>query len=67
VNIKYKTWEKIVARAIEYPIGVNDADTPRTAILKQRHAKIGFYMRVVERFVTWMTCFFIVAGVIRHW
>lgn len=67
MNIKYKTWEKIVARAIEYPIGVNDADTPRTAVLKQRHAKIGFYMRVVERFVTWMTCFFIVAGVIRHW
>ncbi len=67
MKTKYKTWEKIVARAIEYPIGESDDDTPRTAVLRQKHAKIGFYMRIIERFVTWMTCFFIVAGVIRHW
>lgn len=67
MNTKYRTWEKVVARAIEYPIGENDEDTPRAAVLRQRHAKIGFYMRIAERSVTWITCFFIVAGVIRHW
>jgi len=63
----YNALEKILARAIDYPIGETDDDTPKTAILRQRDAKIGLYVRLIERSVTWITCFFIVAGVIRHW
>ena len=39
----YNALEKILARAIDYPIGETDDDTPKTAILRQRDAKIGLW------------------------
>tara|TARA_R100001460_G_scaffold48139_3_gene86045 strand:- start:4340 stop:4534 length:195 start_codon:yes stop_codon:yes gene_type:complete len=63
----YTSLEKIIARAIDYPIGETDDDTPKTAILQQKQAKVGLYIKLIEKFVAWATCFFIVAGVLRHW
>jgi len=63
----YKPWEKVVARALDYVIGRTDEDEPKVPVLTQRQAKIGLYLRIALQFVNWITCFFIIAGIIRHW
>jgi len=65
--VEYRTWEKVLARALDYYIGRNDEDEPKTPVLSMKHAKIGLYIRIILQLVNWITCFFICAGVIRHW
>jgi hypothetical protein len=65
--IDYRVWEKIVARALDYYIGRTDDDEPKVPVLSMSHAKIGLYIRIILQLVNWITCFFICAGVIRHW
>jgi len=65
--MEYKPWEKVIARSLDYVIGRTDEDEPKVPVLTQRQAKIGLYLRIVLQFVNWLTCFFIIAGVIRHW
>ena len=65
--MKYKPWEKVIARSLDYVIGRTDEDEPKVPVLTQRQAKIGLYLRIALQFVNWITCFFIIAGVIRHW
>ena len=63
----YKTWELIIARALGYEVGRNDDDEPRLPVLEQKHARHGLYIRILVQGVNWLTCFFIIAGVLRHW
>jgi hypothetical protein len=63
----YKNWEKVIARGLGYEIGQTDEDDPKLAVLPQRLAKRGLYVRICLQLVNWVTCFFIVAGVIHHW
>ncbi len=63
----YSNLEKVIARGLGYEIGETDQDDPKPAVLSQRLAKQGLYIRVVLQLVNWITCFFIIAGVIRHW
>ena len=65
--MEYKPWEKVIARSLDYVIGRTDEDEPKVPVLTQRQAKIGLYLRIVLQFVNWVTCFFIIAGIIRHW
>lgn len=65
--VDYKTWEKVVARSLDYVIGRTDEDEPKVPVLTMRQAKLGLYLRIVLQFVNWITCFFIIAGVLRHW
>ncbi|OUU54218.1 MAG: hypothetical protein CBC12_01610 [Candidatus Puniceispirillum sp. TMED52] len=65
--IEYRTWEKVVARALDYYIGRTDEDEPKVPILTMRQARKGLYLRMLLQFVNWITCFFIIAGVLRHW
>tara|TARA_S200002703_G_C3719506_1_gene221054 strand:+ start:358 stop:555 length:198 start_codon:yes stop_codon:yes gene_type:complete len=65
--MEYKTWEKVVARSLDYVIGRTDDEEPKIPVLTQRQAKIGLYLRIALQFVNWITCFFIIAGIIRHW
>jgi hypothetical protein len=65
--IDYRVWEKVVARALDYYIGRTDDDEPKVPVLSMGHAKIGLYIRIILQLVNWITCFFICAGVIRHW
>jgi hypothetical protein len=65
--MEYKPWEKVIARSLDYVIGRTDEDEPKVPVLTQRQAKIGLYLRIALQFVNWITCFFIIAGVIRHW
>lgn len=61
------TWEKVLARALDYHIGRNDEEEPKVPVLSMRHSRKGLWMRLVLQLVNWLTCFFIIAGVIRHW
>ena len=65
--MEYKPWEKVIARSLDYVIGRTDEDEPKVPVLTQRQAKIGLYLRIALQFVNWITCFFIIAGNIRHW
>ena len=65
--MKYNKLEIIIARIIDYPISEEDETKPDLPILTVKQAKLGLYGRAVDRFVMWITCFFIIAGVIRHW
>jgi hypothetical protein len=65
--MEYKPWEKVIARSLDYVIGRTDEDEPKVPVLTQRQAKIGLYLRIALQFVNWITCFFIIAGIIRHW
>ena len=65
--MKYNKLEKIIARIIDYPISEEDETKPDLPILTVKQAKLGLYSRAVDRFVMWITCFFIIAGVIHHW
>ena len=65
--IEYRTCEKVVARALDYYIGRTDEDEPKVPVLTMQQAKNGLYLRMLLQFVNWITCFFIIAGVIRHW
>jgi len=57
----------MLARAIDYEIGEDDFDMPKPAILKQKHAKIGLYIKLAEKLIAFVTCFFIISGVIHQW
>ena len=63
----YNDFEKMIARAIDYNIGEDDFDSPKPAVLKQRHAKIGLYIKLAEKLIAFLTCFFIISGVIHQW
>jgi len=63
----YRDYEKMLARAIDYDIGEDDFDLPKPAILKQKHAKIGLYIKLAEKLIAFITCFFIISGVIHQW
>jgi len=65
--IEYRTWEKVVARALDYYIGRTDEDEPKVPILTMQQARRGLYIRMALQFVNFITCFFICAGVWRHW
>lgn len=65
--IDYRTWEKVMARTLDYVLGRTDDDEPKVPVLTMRQARIGLYMRMILQIVNWFTCFFIIAGVIRHW
>jgi hypothetical protein len=65
--MKYTTIEKVIARSLDYYIGRTDEDEPKVPILTMKQARVGLYIRILLQFVNWLTCFFIVAGVIRHW
>jgi hypothetical protein len=56
-----------MARALDYYIGRTDEDEPKVPILTMQQARRGLYIRMVLQLVNWITCFFIIAGVIRHW
>lgn len=56
-----------MARSLDYYIGRTDNDEPKLPTLTMQQARRGLYIRMVLQLVNWATCFFIIAGVIRHW
>ncbi len=61
------SFEKIWARATGHLMGHTDDDRPDVPILTQREARVALVFKTFWVIIHVVTCFFIIAGVIRHW
>ena len=52
---------------MDHRIGKTDDDAPDIPILKNKDANISLLIRTVIVIINVVTCFFIIANVIRHW
>lgn len=59
--------EKIWARATGHLMGHTDSDRPDVPILTLREARIALFLKSFWVALHTVTCFVIIAGVIRHW
>jgi hypothetical protein len=59
--------EKIWARATGHVMGDTDIDKPDVPILTLREARVALYLKTFWIVIHVVTCFFIIANVIRHW
>jgi len=58
---------KIWARATGHLMGNTDDDRPRVPILTLREARIALFLKTFWVALHVITCFFIIANVMRHW
>jgi len=61
-----KLW-LIWARTLDHRVGRTDNDQPDIPILSLKDARISLILRTVIVALNIVTCFFIIANVIRHW
>jgi hypothetical protein len=59
--------ERIWARATGHLMGESDHDRPDVPILTLREARIALFLKTFWITIHVITCFFIIAGVIRQW
>ena len=57
----------IWARTVDHRIGKTDDDAPDIPILRNKDANISLLIRTLIVIINVVTCFFIIANVIRHW
>ena len=62
-----KSLERIWARATGHLMGSTDSDKPDVPILTLREARIALYLKTFWIVIHVITCFFIMANVVRHW
>ena len=62
-----RRWIFILSRALDYRIGMNDEDKPDLPILTFPEAVISFAIRLLIILVQFITCFFVIANIVRHW
>ena len=61
-----KLW-LIWSRTVDHRIGKTDEDEPDIPILSLKQANISLVIRTIIVIINVITCFFIIANVIRHW
>jgi len=57
----------IWSRTVDHRIGKTDDDEPDIPILSLKQANISLILRTIIIIINVITCFFIIANVIRHW
>ena len=57
----------IWSRTVDHRIGKTDEDQPDIPILSLKQANISLIIRTIIVIINIVTCFFIIANVIRHW
>jgi hypothetical protein len=57
----------IIARTIDYKIGLKDSDAPELPILTFQEALVSFSFRFFIFMLEFTTCLFVIANIIRHW
>tara|TARA_B100001113_G_C20855669_1_gene511628 strand:+ start:508 stop:702 length:195 start_codon:yes stop_codon:yes gene_type:complete len=57
----------IWSRTVDHRIGKTDEDEPDIPILSLKQANISLILRTIIVIINVITCFFIIANVIRHW
>lgn len=66
MNFFKKFW-LIWARTLDHRVGRTDEDQPDIPILSLRDAQISLILRSVIVIINVITCFFIVANIIKNW
>ena len=56
-----------LARTVDHRVGMTDECKPEIPVLPVKYALISFFIRFAIVMVNFVTCGFIIAGVIRHW
>ena len=59
--------ERIWARATGHVMGETDEDRPRIPILTVKEARVALCLKTFWIIIHVVTCFFIMANIIRHW
>jgi hypothetical protein len=62
-----RSMEKVWARATGHLMGSTDSDKPDVPILTLHEARVALYLKTFWIVIHVVTCFFIIANVIRHW
>ena len=62
-----KSMERIWARATGHLMGNTDEERPDVPILTLREARVALYLKTFWVVIHVITCFFIIANIIRHW
>ena len=57
----------IWSRTVDHRIGKTDEDQPDIPILSLKQANISLIIRTIIVIINIVTCFFIIANLIRHW
>lgn len=57
----------VIARAIDYRIGLTDDDKPQDPVLKMTEAWSAFFLKLLIILVNFVTCGFVIANIIHHW
>ena len=66
MSLLRKLW-LIWSRTVDHRIGKTDDDEPDIPILSLKQANISLAIRTLIVIINIVTCFFIIANVIRHW
>ena len=62
-----RSMEKVWVRATGHLMGSTDSDKPDVPILTLHEARVALYLKTFWIVIHVVTCFFIIANVIRHW
>ena len=62
-----RSMEKVWARATGHLMGSTDSDKPDVPILTLHEARVALYLKTFWIVIHVVTCFFIIANVMRHW
>lgn len=57
----------IIARAIDYRVGVTDDDIPEVPILTKKEAWTAFFVKLLIILINFVTCAAVIANIIHHW
>ena len=57
----------VLARTIDHRVGKNDQDKPDIPVLTMGEALISFFIKLIIVLVNFITCGFVISGIIHHW
>lgn len=60
-------WIKVLARAMDHRISPRDEDPPELPTLTVEEAMVSFWIRLTLVVVNLVTCFAVLANIVRHW
>lgn len=57
----------VLARAIDYRIGMTDEDIPEVPVLKKKEAWVAFFIKLAIIIINFITCAAVIANIVHHW
>lgn len=57
----------VLARAIDYRVGLTDDDVPEVPVLKKKEAWLAFFIKLTIIIINFITCATVIANILHHW